>query len=223
MTVSATTPPSVTSSTSSTTAATTPAGNPLGSLSSNFSNFLGLLMTQLKNQDPSSPMDATTFTNQLVQFSSVEQQINTNSNLSTLIQATQSNTVLQSSNLVGKQVMTKNDHLPLQNGTAMAEFTVPRAEEVNIAVQAPDGTKVLQTTMSAKPGSNQWTWDGKNSRGVSLVDGSYKVTITDASETALATTVKGTVTAVGRSATGVSVSLGALSTDVATIQSVSNN
>ena len=58
----------------------------LGQLSGNFSDFLTMLMTQLKNQDPSSPMDANQFTSELVQFSSVEQQINTNGNLTQLIQ-----------------------------------------------------------------------------------------------------------------------------------------
>ena len=57
------------------------APNPLASLSSNFSDFLNLLMTQLKNQDPTSPMDANSFTSELVEFSSVEQQINTNTSL----------------------------------------------------------------------------------------------------------------------------------------------
>ena len=53
----------------------------LQSLSSNFSDFLGMLMTQLQNQDPTSPMDSNQFTSELVQFSGVEQQINTNTSL----------------------------------------------------------------------------------------------------------------------------------------------
>ena len=222
MTVSAITTPPATS-TASATPATTSASNPLGSLSNNFNDFLKLLMTQLQNQDPSSPMDATTFTTQLVQFSSVEQQINTNGNLHTLIQATQSNTVLQSSALVGKHVTATSSQLPLQNSTASAQFTAPSAETVNILVQAPNGSKVLQTTMSAQPGSNSWTWNGQNDQGTTVADGSYKITITDPSETALPTTVSGTVTGVGRSTIGVSVSLGSVTADVSTIQSVANN
>ena len=56
-------------------------GKALATLSGNFQNFLQMLMTQLKNQDPTSPMDTNQFTTELVQFSSVEQQISTNSNL----------------------------------------------------------------------------------------------------------------------------------------------
>src|SRR5258708_15264871 len=76
----------------------------LSSLSSNFSDFLNLLMPQLKNQTPTSPMDANAFTSELVQFSGVEQQINMNTSLSQLIQLTQSADVTQSSAIIGKQV-----------------------------------------------------------------------------------------------------------------------
>src|SRR3979409_1060536 len=69
----------------------------LDGLANNFTNFLSLLMTQLKNQDPSAPMDSNQFTTELVQFTSVEQQINTNSNLTQLIQLTQASQGEQSS------------------------------------------------------------------------------------------------------------------------------
>ena len=68
--------------------------NALTTLSNNFNDFLSLLTTQLKNQDPSTPMDSNTFTSELVQFSSVEQQITTNSSLTSLIQATQGSEVI---------------------------------------------------------------------------------------------------------------------------------
>src|SRR5271154_7325263 len=92
-------------STSASTAATPAAStDPLSSLSSNFGDFLNLLMTQLQNQDPTSPMDANSFTSELVEFSSVEQQINTNTSLTQLIQLTQSGQVEQSASIVGHQV-----------------------------------------------------------------------------------------------------------------------
>ena len=83
-------------------AAASPAADPLASLSSNFNNFLSMLMTQLKNQDPTSPMDTNQFTSELVQFSSVEQQINTNTSLTQLIQLTQGGEVMQASAMTGK-------------------------------------------------------------------------------------------------------------------------
>src|SRR5262249_24808938 len=62
----------------------THAASAQATLSANFSTFLTLLTSQLQNQDPLSPMDSTQFTQQLVQFSQVEQQIKTNSNLESL-------------------------------------------------------------------------------------------------------------------------------------------
>ena len=67
--------------------ATSTSTNALSSLTNNFSSFLNLLMTQLQNQDPSSPMDTNQFTSELVQFSQVEQQITTNSSLTTVFVA----------------------------------------------------------------------------------------------------------------------------------------
>ena len=102
------------SSTSSTASQT---GNTaLTSLSSNFNDFLKMLMTQLQNQDPTSPMDTNQFTSELVQFSSVEQQINTNTSLTQLIQLTQAGEVMQASAMTGKKVTVSSDHVPLQNG-----------------------------------------------------------------------------------------------------------
>src|SRR5437016_6140561 len=111
----------------------------LASLSSNFGDFLRLLMTQLRNQDPTSPMDANKFTSELVQFSSVEQQINTNTNLTQLIQLTQAANVTQSSAILGRQVTVRSNQIPLQNGTATLNFTAPVAEPVSIAIQDTDG------------------------------------------------------------------------------------
>jgi len=77
----------VTSTTPATSTATTDPS--LKQLSGNFSTFLTLLTTQLKNQDPTSPMDSNQFTQQLVMYSQVEQQIGTNDNLKTLIATSQ--------------------------------------------------------------------------------------------------------------------------------------
>ena len=213
MTVSATTAAS----------AATPSGSTqtaLSNLSGNYTDFLTLLTTQLKNQDPTSPLDTNQFTSQLVQYSTVEQQINTNSNLSKLIQATQSNTVLQSSSLIGKQVDVTSDHVALQDAAAAAHFNSPAAQTVNIGIYSESGAKILQTTIKTQAGNNDWTWDGKDGQGNVLPDGSYAITVVDPSGTALPTTVTGRVTGLQRTASGVMVSMGALSASVDSVQSV---
>src|ERR1700744_3656694 len=73
-------------------------------LSGNFDTFLTLLTTQLQNQDPLSPMDSTQFTQQLVEYSQVEQQINTNTNLTSLISLQQAGAGAASVGYLGKNV-----------------------------------------------------------------------------------------------------------------------
>jgi flagellar basal-body rod modification protein FlgD len=70
--------------------------------------FLKLFTTQLKYQDPLSPMDASAFTTQLAQFSSLEQLYNTNDNLKNLITSQNALLPAMSASLIGKQV-TLND------------------------------------------------------------------------------------------------------------------
>jgi flagellar basal-body rod modification protein FlgD len=217
MTVAATTAPGA----SSTTAQKT---NPLTSLSSNFGNFLNLLMTQLKNQDPTSPMDANSFTTELVQFSSVEQQINTNTSLTQLIQLTQAADVTQSAGLIGKQVTVQSSQMPLQNGSGTLNFTAPGAEPVSITLQGATGNTLRQDTVNAVQGTNTWNWNGKSSNGQTLPDGAYTVTVTGgvpgAPATALPFTVVGTATGVSAQNNAVNLQLGGLSVPFSAVTTV---
>ena len=77
------------------------------SLSSNFDTFLTILTAQIQNQDPLEPMDSTQFTDQLVQFSGVEQQIRVNTQLETLISATNSGACPSSRTPPGTSVFTR--------------------------------------------------------------------------------------------------------------------
>src|SRR4051812_45000764 len=77
-------------------------------LAGNFNTFLTLLTTQLQNQDPLNPMDSNQFTQQLVQFSHVEQQLNTNDNLKTLIDLTKNRGAADSMSYLGKTVTVSN-------------------------------------------------------------------------------------------------------------------
>jgi flagellar basal-body rod modification protein FlgD len=200
--------------------------NPMASLSSNFGDFLKLLMTQLRNQDPTSPMDANQFTSELVQFSSVEQQINTNSNLTQLIQLTQAANVTQSSAIIRKQVTVQSTQMPLQNSTGTLNFTAPAAERVSIAVQNANGATVRHVTVNAAQGSNTWTWDGANDSGQVLPDGAYSVAVTGgaagAPATALPFTVVGTATGIVTQNNSVNLRLGALTVPFTAISSVDN-
>jgi flagellar basal-body rod modification protein FlgD len=202
----------------------TSASNPLTSLTNNFQSFLQMLMTQLQNQDPTSPMDSGQFTTELVQFAGVEQQINTNSSLTQLIQLTQGNTVMQSGQILGKQAQVTSNQLALQNGTAGIDFTAPAAGPVAIAVYNSTGQQLYTATVNATQGANTWTWNGQTASGTTAPDGAYNVgvagTAADGSTTTLPFTVLGTVTGVQSSGSSVQVQLGQLAVDMSAVMSL---
>lgn len=199
-------------------------GGALASLSGNFNDFLKLLMTQLQNQDPTKPLDTNQFTSQLVQFASVEQQINTNSSLTQLIQLTQGSELMQSSSMVGKQVAVKSDYMPLQGGTGSLSFTAPATEQAAIAIYSDTGQKVRDQLVTASKGENSWRWDGTDNAGASVPDGSYRVAVVgvnpDGTTAALPFAVMGTATGVNKQGNAVQLQLGPLATDFSTILSV---
>ncbi|MDE2335054.1 MAG: flagellar biosynthesis protein FlgD [Rhodospirillales bacterium] len=206
---------------SSTAASTTGGANTLASLSSNFTDFLNMLMTQLQNQDPTSPMDTNQFTSELVQFTSVEQQINTNSSLTKLIQYTQDGTMLQSAQMVGKQVAVTASQLALQNGQAGLQYTATSAGPVVVTVTDSSGNILDQQTAQAAQGPNSWNWNGQTSAGTQLPDGAYNVSVTEGGG-ALPFAVVGTASGVQNASSGLALQLGALSVPFSSLVSVLN-
>jgi len=185
-----------TSSSSSSSSSSGTGGNgttTLTALAGNFNDFLTLLTTQLQNQDPTAPMDTNQFTSQLVQFTGVAEQIQTNSTLTSLLSAAQTQQLGQASSLVGAQVSISGGTLPLQNSTAQVNFTTATAEPVQIAVVNSSGATVATQTVDSVAGSNTWTWNGLNSNGTQLADGAYTVAVMSGS-TAVPFQSVGTVT-----------------------------
>jgi flagellar basal-body rod modification protein FlgD len=207
-------------------AAASAATNPLATLSSNFNDFLSMLMTQLKNQDPTSPMDTNQFTSELVQFSSVEQQINTNTSLTQLIQLTQGGEVMQASAITGKQVTASSDHVPLQNGQGTIQFNTTTAQPVDISIFDANGAKLSDSMLMSSAGTNTWNWNGTNSSGGTVPDGSYKFAVAaanaDGTTTAVSASVIGKATGVQSQSDGMQLELGALSIGFSQVQSVGN-
>jgi flagellar basal-body rod modification protein FlgD len=196
----------------------------LSGLANNFSDFLSMLMTQLKNQDPSSPMDASQFTSELVQFTNVEQQIGTNSNLKQLIQLTQASQIEQSASMLGKPVTAASTQLTLQKGAADINFNTETAEPVVIAVYNSAGTQIQTASLKTAAGANGWHWDGKSATGTTMPDGAYKVTVTavgaDSAASQIPFTVTGTATSVMNNSGTVQVQMGGLTLPFSAVQSV---
>lgn len=201
--------------------------NALTSLSSNFNNFLNLLLTQLKNQDPSAPMDANAFTTELVQFSSVEQQITTNGSLTQLIQATQGSEVIQATGVVGKQVTLSNTQVPLQDGKASIGFDTAKAEPVAITLTNASGVKVRDESLTSTAGANEFAWDGTDNNGSKVPDGAYTATVTGTGAGGIAAavpfTVKGTATGVVNTNGAVTLEVGGVAADFSKVQAVAGS
>lgn len=200
--------------------------NPLVSLTSNFQDFLSMLTTQLQNQDPTSPMDSSQFTTELVQFTGVEAQIQGNSSLTQLIQLAQGGTALQASQLIGKTVQVTSNQLSLQSGTATVNFTAPSAGPAAIAIYSTAGQRLFDTVVNANAGANSFTWNGQTASGATMPDGTYNVAVEGATSgggaAALPFTVQGTVTAAQQSNGAVNLDLGNLSVGLAALSSVAN-
>lgn len=176
-------------SSTSGTGTTTQSGAASKSLAGNFDTFLTMLTTQLKHQDPLSPMDSTEFTNQLVQFAGVEQQINANSNLEKLISATSLNTRSQSVNYIGHVVEADTNQLPLQGakdtegdkiqlsgGKATFKYQLDaNAATTQIKVMDSSGTVIRTLVGSTSAGAHELTWDGTNTAGATVPDGAYTI------------------------------------------------
>jgi flagellar basal-body rod modification protein FlgD len=165
----------------STSTANTNSQNALNQLSGNFSTFLTLLTTQLKNQDPTSPMDSNQFTQQLVMYSQVEQQINTNDNLKTLISQGTTNASAMAATYLGKKVSVTNGNASLSGGTANWTYNLDAASATTqLSITNANGQTVFTTSGETTAGDHSFTWNGKDINGNQLADGTYKLTVTAA-------------------------------------------
>lgn len=155
-----------------------PADNAIGKLSGDFDNFLTLLTTQLQNQDPLSPMDSTEFTNQLVQFSSVEQAIQSNKNLENLISLVGGNSSSAALNYIGREVTSTNGVTNLVNGKASWSYEVDPATTTSaITVKDAKGNAVFFADGVIAKGQQVFEWDGKNKTGTDLPEGVYTLSV----------------------------------------------
>ena len=158
----------------------TEANKARASLAGDMAAFLLLLVTQLKNQDPLSPLEPTEFTNQLVNFAGVEQQIATNDNIEKLLSV--QNAVLASAviGFVGKEVVADTSgKLPLQNGEATFEYTLgSSASNVVMTISDDEGRILFTKAGETGVGKHEVIWDGKDGKDQTMADGSYNLAIT---------------------------------------------
>ena len=177
----ASTTPNITSavtSSSTTSSSTTTSGLDGDTIAGNFQTFLTLLTTQLKNQDPLSPLDTNQFTAQLVQFAQVEQQLKANTQLSTLVSLQQTAQNTAALNFVGQTVDVTGATTALTNGKATWQMSVPKPATATITIKSATGQQVFSGNYSLNAGTQPFTWDGKDASGLQWPDGSYTISVT---------------------------------------------
>jgi flagellar basal-body rod modification protein FlgD len=192
-------------------------------LADNFSTFLSLLTTQLKNQDPLSPLDSNQFTQQLVQMTGVEQQIASNDLLKKLVSNTGSG-IQTAVSLIGKDVSAVTNDAQLSNGKADWLYKLKLdAADTKIEVLNAKGAVVhVEAATDNKAGDHAYTWNGTDMSGNKLPDGPYtlRVTAKDSTGTAVTSTtyVQGRVTGVEQldGSTYITVNGGKISWDTVT-------
>jgi flagellar basal-body rod modification protein FlgD len=199
------------------------------SLASNFNTFLNLLTTQLQNQDPTNPVDSNQFTQQLVEFAGVQQQVEGNTYLQQILAAVQGSSVSSASSYIGTTVQATGNQAALgSTGSATFGYTLASAAS-NVAVTIKDssGNVVFQGTGTGNSGSNTVTWNGTNSfTGVTEPAGVYSISVTAADSTGNAVTatpyITGTVTSASISNGTVMLNLNGLQVPTTSVTSIAN-
>ncbi|MFJ3045089.1 flagellar hook assembly protein FlgD [Herbaspirillum chlorophenolicum] len=154
--------------------------------------FLSLLIAQMKNQDPSNPMDNSQMTTQMAQLSTVSGISQLNSTLSTLMGNLNSSQALQSANMIGHSVLAAGNNIQLTSDTTKAadgtETTTQKAvfgvqldsTASSVTVTVKDSTGAVVRTMdlgTQAAGTLPVIWDGTNDAGGKAADGSYTFTV----------------------------------------------
>lgn len=223
--VSGTTPLPASSSSGSSAAA----ANALASsqIAGNFQSFLQLLTTQLQNQNPLSPLDTNQFTQQLVEFAGVQQQLNTNDSLATLVSLQQTAQSTQALGFVGKTAVVNGSTATMTNSAATWQLGASSNANVTITIASSNGQTAFTGTYAMSAGNNQpFTWNGKGNDGTQWPDGTYKMTATatdsSGNSVAINTQVEGVVSSVDLTQSPPLLSIGGQTFTVNQIQSIVN-
>lgn len=194
-------------------------------IAQNFDTFLQILTTQLKNQNPLDPLDTNQFTQQLVQFTGVEQQLKTNEFLETLLTTTQNTQRSDAVSYIGRQVTVSGQKTEFKDGFAMWAYNA-KGEVANATVTIRDaaGNVVHTQQGSLNSGNGTFTWDGKTAHGTIVPEGTYTIDIKGTNSTGkgvdISTSSVGIVSAVDFSGREPMVTVGSIRVPLSEISEV---
>ena len=166
-------------------------------------DFLQLMTTQLQAQDPTKPMDNSQFASELAQFSQLSATQNIDTDLQTLSgnvsSGMQTSQVLNSANLVGRQVLVPSSTLSYSGSAVNGGVNVTTAGDVQVSIEDASGNVVQTMDLGTQQaGLSPFSWNGTDSSGNQVPAGTYSVTANNGGNSAaLSTYVAGSVTGVG--------------------------
>jgi flagellar basal-body rod modification protein FlgD len=148
-------------------------------IASNFTTFLQLLTTQLQNQNPLDPLDTNQFTQQLVQFAGVEQQMKSNDQLASLLALEKSAQQTTAMAYVGHTVVVDGATTELSSNGATWSFNAPKTATATVTIKdATTGQTAYTGTFGVTAGDQKFTWDGKGADGKQWPGGNYTMSVT---------------------------------------------
>ena len=163
---------------SATASATGTTGIANKTIADNFQTFLTLLTTQLKNQNPLDPLDTNQFTQQLVQFAQVEQQMKQNDQLATLISIEKSAQATTALAFIGSTVAVDGQTATMTNGKATWTFNVPKPVSAAVTIKSATGQTAYSATYTMNPGRQNFVWNGRDANGTQWPNGNYTIAVT---------------------------------------------
>jgi flagellar basal-body rod modification protein FlgD len=197
-------------------------------LANNFQTFLTLLTTQLQNQNPLDPLDTNQFTQQLVQFAGVEQQLRSNDQLASLVKLQTSAQASEALNFVGATAVVDGATTALSAGAATWSLGVSKPSSVTVAISNSAGQTVYSGNYAMNAGEHQsFVWDGRGNDGIQWPNGDYTISATakdaNGQSVAVNTEVLGVVDSADLSTSPPMLSIGGQSFSVDKIKKVVRN
>lgn len=167
--------------------------NAMSKLSGDYTMFLKLLTSQMTNQDPLNPMDTSQYTQQLVQYSQVEQTIQQSGTLKQILERLSNQDMIQASSLIGRTVNYSGATSGLSaDQPANWNLSTDRAATTLTATITNAAGKTVDVR-TLDPGSKSFSWDGTLANGSRAADGLYTLSLEakDSNSENIATKVNG--------------------------------